>query len=210
MNSLDLGYVLIKRKRVRKATARPLQTARNPCRSIESPTHPSTTQPPSCSGNALRCCASGTRTPSAPTRTGRLSRLDRAARPNLRRRWESICTLLATSRGRARRRAANATVGNCSYSTHGAGQDDAPLISAAASERRSPMEPSASNIEIRASDVTLHGSLGLPDGAVGLVVFAHGSGSVPGATHLFEERGALEQVAAEARDWYRTHFGAGG
>jgi len=217
------------------------------------------------------------------------------------------------------------------------------------------MEPSASNIEIRASDVTLHGSLGLPDGAVGLVVFAHGSGSsrfsprnrmvartlreaglgtllfdlltddeeridavtrelrfdiaflaerlvavtrwlieeqgitipfgyfgastgaaaallaaaegpsvravvsrggrpdlagdalervraptllivggndfvvldlnraalerlhcekklviVPGATHLFEERGALEQVAAEARDWYRTHFGAGG
>lgn len=31
---------------------------------------------------------------------------------------------------------------------------------------------------------------------------------VPGATHLFEEPGALERVAAEARDWYRTHFTA--
>jgi putative phosphoribosyl transferase len=29
---------------------------------------------------------------------------------------------------------------------------------------------------------------------------------VPGATHLFEERGALEQVAAAARDWFVTHM----
>jgi putative phosphoribosyl transferase len=29
---------------------------------------------------------------------------------------------------------------------------------------------------------------------------------VPGATHLFEEPGALEQVAALARDWFREHL----
>jgi len=29
---------------------------------------------------------------------------------------------------------------------------------------------------------------------------------VPGATHLFEERGALEHVAAAARDWLVTHL----
>jgi putative phosphoribosyl transferase len=29
---------------------------------------------------------------------------------------------------------------------------------------------------------------------------------VPGATHLFEEPGTLEQVAALARDWFRGHF----
>jgi len=28
---------------------------------------------------------------------------------------------------------------------------------------------------------------------------------VPGATHLFEEPGAMEQVAALARDWFQTH-----
>jgi dienelactone hydrolase len=31
---------------------------------------------------------------------------------------------------------------------------------------------------------------------------------VPGATHLFEERGALEQVAAAARDWLVEHLHA--
>jgi putative phosphoribosyl transferase len=31
---------------------------------------------------------------------------------------------------------------------------------------------------------------------------------VPGATHLFEEPGALEQVAALARDWLARHVGA--
>jgi putative phosphoribosyl transferase len=29
---------------------------------------------------------------------------------------------------------------------------------------------------------------------------------VPGATHLFEERGALEQVAALARDWFKRYL----
>ena len=29
---------------------------------------------------------------------------------------------------------------------------------------------------------------------------------IPGATHLFEERGALEQVAAAARDWFLLHL----
>jgi putative phosphoribosyl transferase len=29
---------------------------------------------------------------------------------------------------------------------------------------------------------------------------------VPGATHLFEEAGTLEQVAALARDWFLTHL----
>ncbi|MFI9594380.1 dienelactone hydrolase family protein [Nonomuraea sp. NPDC052265] len=31
---------------------------------------------------------------------------------------------------------------------------------------------------------------------------------VPGATHLFEEPGALESVAEHARDWFTTHFTA--
>ncbi|PZG12002.1 hydrolase [Nonomuraea aridisoli] len=31
---------------------------------------------------------------------------------------------------------------------------------------------------------------------------------VPGATHLFEEPGALEAVAGHARDWFTTHFTA--
>jgi putative phosphoribosyl transferase len=31
---------------------------------------------------------------------------------------------------------------------------------------------------------------------------------VPGATHLFEEPGALDQVARYARDWFVTHLGA--
>ncbi len=33
---------------------------------------------------------------------------------------------------------------------------------------------------------------------------------VPGATHLFEEPGALEQVAVLARDWFLTHLAPGG
>jgi pimeloyl-ACP methyl ester carboxylesterase len=31
---------------------------------------------------------------------------------------------------------------------------------------------------------------------------------VPGATHLFEEPGALEEVARLARDWFVRHFSA--
>lgn len=33
---------------------------------------------------------------------------------------------------------------------------------------------------------------------------------VPGATHLFEETGALEQVAKLAGDWFKTHLGPRG
>ena len=33
---------------------------------------------------------------------------------------------------------------------------------------------------------------------------------VPGATHLFEEPGTLEQVATEARDWFVGHLGGEG
>ena len=32
---------------------------------------------------------------------------------------------------------------------------------------------------------------------------------VPGATHLFEEPGTLEQVAVLARDWFAHHLTAG-
>jgi putative phosphoribosyl transferase len=32
---------------------------------------------------------------------------------------------------------------------------------------------------------------------------------VPGATHLFEEEGALEKVAFFAADWFGLHFSAG-
>jgi hypothetical protein len=31
---------------------------------------------------------------------------------------------------------------------------------------------------------------------------------VPGASHLFEEPGALDEVARLARDWFRRHLGA--
>jgi putative phosphoribosyl transferase len=33
---------------------------------------------------------------------------------------------------------------------------------------------------------------------------------VPGASHLFEEPGAIEQVAVLARDWFVTHLAAAG
>ena len=33
---------------------------------------------------------------------------------------------------------------------------------------------------------------------------------VPGATHLFEEPGALEQVAALARDWFLSYLAGTG
>ncbi len=29
---------------------------------------------------------------------------------------------------------------------------------------------------------------------------------IPGATHLFEEPGALEQIAKVASDWFRDHI----
>ena len=53
--------------------------------------------------------------------------------------------------------------------------------------------------------------------ATGLALFAHGRAFaklacpkelrvVPGATHLFEEPGALEEVAAMASEWFERHF----
>ena len=33
---------------------------------------------------------------------------------------------------------------------------------------------------------------------------------IPGATHLFEEPGAMEQVATLARDWFLRHLGGTG
>ncbi|WP_043709957.1 dienelactone hydrolase family protein [Corallococcus macrosporus] len=39
------------------------------------------------------------------------------------------------------------------------------------------VEPGVQEVSVRVGDVTLGGSLGIPDGARGLVVFAHGSGS---------------------------------
>jgi fermentation-respiration switch protein FrsA (DUF1100 family) len=32
---------------------------------------------------------------------------------------------------------------------------------------------------------------------------------VPGATHLFEEPGTLEEVAEQAAAWFKKHLGAG-
>lgn len=76
--------------------------------------------------------------------------------------------------------------------------------------------PERRAVLIPASDgVQLAGDLTVPPDARGRVVFAHGSGSgrsargleiVPGATHLFEEPGALERVTVQARDWFLEHL----
>lgn len=70
--------------------------------------------------------------------------------------------------------------------------------------------------EIPVDYVTLGGTLEMPDKARAIVVFVHGSGSsrfsprnrqvaagLPGATHLFEEPGTLEEVTRLAIDWFR-------
>jgi fermentation-respiration switch protein FrsA (DUF1100 family) len=96
-------------------------------------------------------------------------------------------------------------------------------------------------VNVPLDDIALEGELVVPDGAVGLVVFAHGSGSSrlsprntfvaeqlqgnglatflfdllteqedaryePGASHLFEEAGALEEVAGRAGEWFSRHL----
>jgi alpha-beta hydrolase superfamily lysophospholipase len=76
--------------------------------------------------------------------------------------------------------------------------------------------------------VSINGDLSIIEGAKGIVLFAHGSGSdpvvidinrqaaehvhaekkveiIPGATHLFEEPGTLEQVAHLAAEWFAQH-----
>ncbi|HKI92992.1 MAG TPA: hypothetical protein VJ986_11890 [Gaiellaceae bacterium] len=76
---------------------------------------------------------------------------------------------------------------------------------------------------VDAGGVALSGALAVPAGAVGAVVFAHGSGSSRHsprnlavaelledahlATLLFEEPGTLETVARLARDWFLEHLG---
>jgi hypothetical protein len=74
----------------------------------------------------------------------------------------------------------------------------------------------------------LEGEIAAPADPVGLVTFAHGSGSsgasprnryvaqrlqrlqiVPGATRLFAEPGALDGVAEHAGRWFRGHLKAG-
>ena len=87
------------------------------------------------------------------------------------------------------------------------------------------------SVAVQAAGVVLDADVVVPEEAVGVVLFAHGCGSsrddvvielnrqamrqlagetrleiVPGATHLFEEPGALEQVARLARDWFVRHL----
>jgi dienelactone hydrolase len=51
--------------------------------------------------------------------------------------------------------------------------------------------------------------LGLNEAALNELRCAARLAVVPGATHLFEEPGALEQVARLARGWFVEHLGAG-
>lgn len=73
-------------------------------------------------------------------------------------------------------------------------------------------------VQVAAGDLRLPGELARPPQAMGLVLFAHGSGSsrfssrrdcaphrltvIAGAGHLFEQPGTLEQVGAAAVDWF--------
>src|SRR5438105_16743 len=83
-------------------------------------------------------------------------------------------------------------------------------------------------VHVDAGRVTLEGDLSVPPHARAVVLFAHGSGSsrfssrnkrvavaqltaparlavVPGATHLFEEPGALDEVARHAAAWIESY-----
>jgi putative phosphoribosyl transferase len=53
-------------------------------------------------------------------------------------------------------------------------------------------------LDIPVKTGALEGDLQIPSDAKGLVV--------PRATHLFEEPGALEEVAKLALEWFREHF----
>jgi hypothetical protein len=61
-------------------------------------------------------------------------------------------------------------------------------------------------VTVPIGEILLEGDLGVPAGdeqlrgEKRLVI-------VPGATHLFEEPGALEQVADLAREWFERHLG---
>jgi hypothetical protein len=85
------------------------------------------------------------------------------------------------------------------------------------------------DVQIDVAGASVAGRLTIPCQPRGIVAFAHGSGSsrqvldlnraaaaamrapceiaiVEGATHLFEEPGALEQVASLARRWFLHHL----
>jgi pimeloyl-ACP methyl ester carboxylesterase len=47
---------------------------------------------------------------------------------------------------------------------------------------------------------------GLNEAALGHLQCEHKLETVPAATHLFEEHGALEQVAELAADWFMRHL----
>ena len=54
---------------------------------------------------------------------------------------------------------------------------------------------------------TDHGVLGMNEQALRTMQCEKRLAVVPGATHLFEESGALEQVSALAADWFASHLG---
>lgn len=60
-------------------------------------------------------------------------------------------------------------------------------------------------VSIPAGDVAMAGDLAIPARARGIVLFAHVE-IIRGATHLFEEPGALEQVSAMAVEWFRRYL----
>jgi hypothetical protein len=70
-----------------------------------------------------------------------------------------------------------------------------------------------SSVRVPIGAETLSGDLGVPSTPRGLVIFA-GAGMraegrleiVPGATHLFEEPGALEHVTRLAGDWFEQYL----
>jgi putative phosphoribosyl transferase len=69
--------------------------------------------------------------------------------------------------------------------------------------------------EVRAPTLLVVGGadtvvLDLNRAAAALLTCEHELAVVPGATHLFEEPGAMEQVAALASSWFATHFATAG
>ena len=58
----------------------------------------------------------------------------------------------------------------------------------------SPEQKTEALVEVEVEGVKLRGSLAIPEHPKELRI-------IPGATHLFEEPGTLEQVADLARDW---------
>jgi putative phosphoribosyl transferase len=69
--------------------------------------------------------------------------------------------------------------------------------------------------EVRAPTLLVVGGadtvvLDLNRAAAALLTCEHELAVVPGATHLFEEPGAMEQVASLASSWFTTHFAAAG